>query len=220
MNYLLKLLIPIGLGILAAFINYAMVTSQTKLETFVTVALPVEAGTPFDLVQVAPLELPQKFGYLSKSIVPFSNRGIISGRVTRRKIEPGDPVFFADFDLGGEWLALESGEELFPLQLQDIVVDPSLLRIGNMIHLRVPSADTKSDPEWIGPFRIVAVGSKINNNFGESNRGGGGTGTISLGLAYNPTRDARQIKQLELFCDRQRTANAKISAVRLQDTRR
>jgi hypothetical protein len=217
MKYLLRLLIPLGLGAVAALLNLYMVTAQTESVVFLTVDKPMDQNEMFDLTHAKELPLPQKYGELLKSVVPFSDRGIVSGRVARRTIQPGDPVFYADFDLDGQWLSLGPGEELFPIELKDFSVDSKLLRIGNNIHFRVPNESEDEEPLWIGPYRIVAVGGKINNNFDDDKRSI--SGTFSIGVAYNKERDALLIKQLESFCDRQ-VLGAKILAVRIQDTRK
>jgi len=217
MNYLLKLLIPLGLGAVAAFLNVYMVTAQTESVEFLMVDKEMKEGEMFDLKYAKQLNLPQKYKNALTSVVPYSARGAVSGRKARRSLKANDPVFYADFDLGDKWLSLKEGEELFPIELKNFSVDSSLLRIDNNIYFRVPDESDEEEPIWIGPYRIVAVGGKINNNFDDDKRNS--SGAFSLGIAYNKARDALLIKQLESFCDRQ-ASGARILAVRIQDTRK
>lgn len=219
MNYLLKLLIPLALGVIAAGINYNLLSANTKPSEFVTVAQPLQVGEQFVLENAKKLLLPKKYEELSKTLVPWRDRGVLSGRVVRRNIAEDDPVFFADTDLGGEWLTLRANEELFPVELDNVAVDAQLLRIGNDIRFRVPATDGESEPPWVGPFRIVAVGAKINNNFSEGRSFSTGT-KLSVGIAYDMQGNAEQLKRLEKFCDAQSVGSAQMLGVRIDDRRR
>lgn len=218
MNYALKLLIPLALGVVAAIVNWMVLSANTQPVLFVTVSQSLEVGDLIELDKCVPLEVPPTFRDLSKTLVPYADRGVLSGRMVRRTIESGDPIFFADTDLGGQWLTLDKSEELYPVELDEVSVDPQLLRIGNEIRFRVPAREGEKDPPWVGPFRIVAVGSKINNNFSEERRSSSG-GTLSVGIAYNMERDKDQLSRLEAFCDEQRRGAAQMLGVRIVDTR-
>lgn len=217
MNYALKLSIPVGIGLAAAAINWMILSSGTQAVFYVTVKEPLKVGDKFTLEMAEPLPVPIRFQGLSRTLVPFADRGILSGRVVRRRIESGDPVFFADTDLGGAWFDLQSTEELFPVSLDQVSVDPQLLRIGNLIRLRVPAVSGESDPPWIGPFRIVAVGAKINNNFSPDQTRSGGS--LNVGIAYDLKQNGVALKRLEQFCDLQRKGEATLLGVRIVDTR-
>ncbi len=219
MNYLIKLLIPLALGIVAAVINWSVLSSGTQPVYYVTVKKSLNVGDRFELELASPLGLPPSFRDLSTTIVPYRDRGVLSGRVVRRRIEAGDPIFFADTDLGGEWLTLGPSEELFPVELGKLSVDPALLRIGNQIRFRVPPVSNEEGPQWVGPFRIVAVGSKINNNFSDEKSMSYVAGKLEVGIAYNMERDGEQLKRLEAFCDQQRRGEAEILGVRIVSQR-
>lgn len=214
MNTAIRLLIPLALGVAAAGINWMVLSAGTQPVYFVTVSDPINVGDTFDLERAEKLALPQGFAELSKSIVPYEDRGVLSGRVVRRRIEKGDPVFFADTDLGGQWLALDASEELFPVALDNIDVDPDLLRIGNDIRFRVPPIAGEDGPQWVGPFRIVVVGDKINNNFSQE-RSSASSSALAIGIAYNLKRDSEQLHRLEQFCDQQSEGLAKLLGVRI-----
>ncbi len=218
MNYAIKLLIPLALGVVAAMVNWMVLSANTQPIKFVTVKQRMEVGDLFDLEKCTELEVPPSFNSLSKSAVRYEDRGVLSGRRVRRAIEQNDPVFFADTDLSGKWLTLEKTEELFPVELDDVAVDDKLLRIGNQIRFRVPAMDDEDSPPWVGPFKIVAVGSKINNNFTEERSSSSG-GTLSVGIAYDMERNKDQLTRLETFCDAQRRGEAQMLGVRIVDTR-
>jgi hypothetical protein len=218
MNYAIKLLIPLGLGLAAAAINWMVLTSGTQVVHYVTVSQPLDVGDTFNLEASEPLALPASFKDLSQTMVLYADRGVLSGRVVRRRIEAGDPVFFADTDLGGQWLDLQPNEELFPVALDEVSVDPNLLRIGNLIRFRVPAEEGEDSPPWVGPFRIVAVGSKISNNATQERSYSPGDAD-SVGIAYDVRENSEQIKRLEAFCDKQRRGEATLLGVRIVDAR-
>ncbi len=220
MNYAIKLLIPLALGVIAAVINWTVVSSGTQPVYYVTVKQAINVGEPFRLEMAAQLGLPPSFRDLSQTIVPYRDRGVLSGRIVRRRIEAGDPIFFSDTDLGGEWLALDPSEELFPLELDGVSVDSQLLRIGNEIRIRVPPSEGETSPPWLGPFRIVAVGAKINNNFSDRGNSSLGGGAIQIGIAYDLKRTDNQLQRLEEFCDDQRLGKAQILGVRIVSNRK
>lgn len=219
MNYAMKLLIPVGLGVAAVAINWMVLTAGTAPVQFVTVTQPLKVGDTVQLEYVAPLALPRSFSGLSRTMVPYDDRGVLSGRVVRRRVEIGDPIFFADTDLGGQWLDLEPREELFLVSMDDVSADPELLRIGNMIRFRVPADEGEDGPAWVGPFRIVAVGAKINNNFSDNGSGYGSGGSLNVGIAYNAEKNGAEIARLESFCDRQRKGLATLLGIRIVDQR-
>jgi hypothetical protein len=207
MNYLLKILIPLGLGILAAFVNYLILSNSTAKLDFVTVIKDVPRDTPIDVNNLKKLSLPKEFADLGQTMILWSERGVLSGKLALRKIQKGDPVFFADTDTVGDWLDLKDGEKLFPVNIGDLEFDPTLVKIGNYIQFRI-SSEEGAESKWIGPYRVVAVGSKSRND--EEGEGRSRQSNAqSIGIAYNMSdpkmRDS--LRELEAFCDAQRKGN-------------
>jgi len=217
MNYLAKLLIPLGLGILAAFVNYLILSSSTAKLDFVTVDKDVPRDSPIDLANLKKLSVPREFEGLRQTMVPWSERGVLSGKRVRRSIKPNDPVFYADTDFEGDWLDLKDGEKLFPVNIGELEFDPTLLRIGNNIQFRV-SNYKEAEPEWIGPYRVVAVGSKLRNDQ-DGERGSRQSSAQSIGIAYNMAepRMRDSLTKLESFCDAQRGGKAVMLSVLIEE---
>lgn len=215
MNYLLKILIPLGLGILAGFVNFMILQKGAAEIDFVTVETVVERGKPIQIDNLKKLSVSDKFSGLVKSMVPWSDRGALSGKLALRKIEEGDPVFFADTDNEGGWLDLKEGEKLFPVNIGDLEFDSTLVKIGNQISFRI-SFDEKS-PKWIGPYRVVAVGSRSRNDEDGEGRSRQ-SNAQSIGIAHNPTDP--KILELEAFCDKQRKGEAQMLGVLLDEPRK
>lgn len=215
MNYTLKLIIPAGLGIAAAAINWTVLSSRTAPVHLVTVTKPVDFNDTISVEMLKPLPLPRQLvnAELKKSIVTFKDRGLLSGRKARRTIQPGDPIFLADTDLGGVWVGLDPGEELFLVSLDDVSADPELLRIGNLIRFRVPASQKFGEdaPQWLGPFRIVAVGNKVSNLTGKDRFRSGRN--LTVGIAYK--KNSQQVARLEEFCDDQQLGKATMLGIRV-----
>ena len=222
MSHSMKLLASLALGGAAALINWMVLAGETKPTYFVTVRERIEAGQTFDLAKAEMLPVPSNLvsSNMAASFVPFTERGSLSGRVVKRDIEPGDPVFYADTDLGGKWFDLEPFEELYPVSLEDASADARLMRVGNQIRFRIPSEDPAAQgAEWIGPFRIVAVGSKINNHGGDDSRGMSSGSSLSVSIAYNAKQPSQQIVKLQQFCDLRKQGKATLLGVRIVDNR-
>ena len=161
MNYALKLLIPLALGAVAAITNWLVLSANTQPVYYVTVKQRLDVNGLIDLNFCEPLAVPPSFRDLSKTMVPYSDRGVLSGRAVRRPIEVGDPIFFADTDLGGKWLALGPDDELFPVELDDVTVDSQLLRIGNQIRFRVPPTQGRQSHHGLVHFELWRLGQRF-----------------------------------------------------------
>jgi len=217
MNYLAKILIPLALGILAAFVNYLILSSSTAKLDFVTVDKEVPRDAPIELINLRKLSVPKEFQGLRQTMVPWNERGVLSGKRVLRPIRPNDPIFFADTDFEGDWLDLKDGEKLFPVNIGELEFDPTLLRIGNYIQFRV-SLYKNAEPEWIGPYRVVAVGSKLRNDQ-DGPTSSRQSSAQSIGIAYNKENPSMgdSLTKLELFCDAQRAGNAVMLSVLIEE---
>lgn len=225
MNYLVKILIPLGLGILAGFVNYLILQKGAAEIHFVTVETAVERGKPIEVDNLKKLSVSDKFSGLVKSMVPWSDRGALSGKLALRKIEEGDPVFFADTDNEGGWLDLKDGEKLFPVNIGDLEFDSTLVKIGNNIQfrIRIQKKDSldEEDPKWIGPYRVVAVGSRSRNDEDGEGRSRQ-SNAQSIGIAHNMSdpKMRASLAELEAFCDKQRKGEAQMLGVLLDEPRK
>lgn len=165
MSYTVKLLIPIGLGILAAVINWMILSAQVEPVDFITVNRTIPVGQLISPDDLLPLELPAKFRQqLSKTAVPYEDRGLLSGQTPRRTLEPGDIVLYQDTPLRGPVLDLREGETAVVVPLGKSALPTGVLVVGQMVSFRIPVRDTEaSEPgtlRWVDPFRLVTVGGQ------------------------------------------------------------
>ena len=66
MNYALKLFIPFGLGLVAAVINWMILSTATQEVQYVTVKQQLKFGESFNLEMAEPLPVPARFKDLSR----------------------------------------------------------------------------------------------------------------------------------------------------------
>ena len=201
MKNLGKLLIPLGLGVLAFVLNWMAVQPQLGRE-FVTVNEDAPVDKPLDESQLTPFKIVgSDFDTLKKTLVPWEERAAILDLPIRRDLRNGDFVFWqdvrylsADFLPGPDEIALH-------VSLEGVDYEPSLLKVGNQIGLVVPLAPqaketSPSDPanvpaelnarfEEVGPFRILSVGGRTLEQPGETeqeDRDRGNTNFVTLAV--------------------------------------
>ena len=216
MNYTVKLLIPTVLGLAAAGVNWVMLSSKAGTVNFIAVTRDVQVGERFQKSDFQTVELPLQFQSLSETAIPYSEIGLLAGQVAQRSLVHGDMLFYRDTTIRGLSIDRRGDEELYFVDISDVAVVPRLLQIGDYISFRVPPARiaTKADPDWIGPFRIVSVGTSINND-GEVEKEVPSTVTVAYARGNDPVLD-QEIDDLERFCDRQSLEEARLLSVRVK----
>ncbi len=218
MNYTIKLLIPMILGLAAAGINWMMLSSKAGTVQFVSATRDIEAGETLNRNDFQSVDLPLQFQSLTETAIPYSEVGLLAGQVAQRSLAHGDLLFYRDTPIEGLFVDRREGEELFFVDVSDVALVPRLMRIGYYIWFRVPAKASKlpTSPEWVGPFRIVSVGSLISND-GEVEKRTPATVTVAYKMGAGVEQD-RQIRKLEYFCDRQRLEETRLLSVRVRPT--
>ena len=164
MGFSLRLLIPLGLAILAATVNYMAMSALTRPITFVQVTQDLKYGEHFSEANLTPLEVPAAFENLGNSAVPWREHGILDGQPAMRNFTRGDIVFWRDSPRAGLSVEVKPEEEdVLPLSLQQVEVVAPLLRVGSRVLFRFSKDDPKGGPVWVGPFTIVSVGNRLTN---------------------------------------------------------
>jgi hypothetical protein len=162
MKYGLRLLIPVGLAILAAGANFLAMNSATRPLVFVQVTEALDRGKPFTKDNLARLEVPGSFGNLKESAIPFEHVGILYGQPAPRKFQKGDIVFWSDGPEGS--LTIQPGsDDILPVPLERVEFVPSLLRVGSEVSFRFCKVDKSAEAEVVGRFRVASVGNQLSN---------------------------------------------------------
>jgi hypothetical protein len=216
MKHSLRLLIPIGLAVVAAIVNYLTMTSATRPVNFVQVTGNLKVGEPFSESNLGRLQLPATFEGLSKTAVPFEHIGVLYGQPASREFRAGDVVFWRDSAEGNLQIRLEPDEEIMPVPLGRVETIPALLRIGGAISFRFKRTDghDKSEAEWIGPFRIVSVGNRFTDDK-EGSPSSENLKLVSVAVKRRGTPGRDSIyDQLEEYCDLQSMEKAKLLRIK------
>lgn len=185
MNNTLKLLIPLGLGVAAACLNWWALENKIAPVNYVKVKEGIRAGERFREDNLDKLAFRGDEGSLKETAVPYRHRAVLYNTPSLRDLKKGDLVLWRDIHPH-----LETGEDQLPISLEGVsVVHPRLLAVGNEVVFvidREASKSTKtgssstesnnsparSDFRYIGPFRIVTVDGQVARAENSSGRGG------------------------------------------------
>jgi hypothetical protein len=178
MRTVLKLLIPLGLGVLAAFLNLTAATTAKQPVYFVCAKSDIPAGTLFTEQNLKVLPVPaDAVGSLKEAAVPYSERAILYDRECPRSLKAGDVIFYRDATPAEPQLVIRPGEIAVHLSLEGFLTSslPAIVNVGDEIGFYVfrkgaPEAGKGETPkqgaeaEYIGPFRIVSLGKRITRD--------------------------------------------------------
>jgi hypothetical protein len=194
MNWL-KLGIPIVLGLAAGALNYWVLSGQQKTGAFVVVKDAVKAGDRLEEDNLDKVVLPGEPGSLATTAVPYADRSILYGRPALRNLAKNDLILYRDVTPSSGDLVAGKDEEALPVSLDGLHVDPKLIQVGDQIGFLVanpPPADSAKpkageqpkpvEPEYVGPFRVLSVGSVVNRRPGDGAPTGGDMKTITIAL--------------------------------------
>ena len=195
MSHTSKLLIAVGLGVLAAALNYMSISQRQKPVKFVTVNKAVKQGDQITTDLLTSVEVPAHFAQsLQKSVVPFSEMAVLSGKYASRDIEAGELILWEDAPIRGPQYDLRAGETALFIDVGNSAV--SNVAVGDLVSFRIFSDESGSDARWLGPFRLVTVGDK--RRLGDRVER---VDTISVAVPEN--EDDPMYQSLQEFIDRQ-----------------
>lgn len=170
MNHLIKLALPIGLGLAAAVLNWTTVSSRIQPHYFVRVSEDLKVGDKFSDNNLERFALSGELGGLSKTAFLWKDRVTLFGRLTPRDLEAGDIVFLRDATSTEHKMSAQPGELVFRIDYRGINAVPEDIRVGEMVSIKVGTDENKlrrSDRSsqdnvvssgQIGPFRVLEVG--------------------------------------------------------------
>jgi len=195
-----KLALPIGLGVVAGFMHYRLLIPKLTPHAYVQVNRDLKPGDKFDDRYLTRVELPGECKRLSKTLVPWEHRKVLSGWQATRELRKGDVVFFSD--TSDYVLSTGPDEVAHAVELGEGMVTPGSFRVGAALRFRMsrPDDDKPDEPDpgekprmrwdpaantWIsvwpkkgrtlGPLRILAIGADTIHD-----------GRVSTKETYNP----------------------------------
>lgn len=96
MSRWLKLGIPVGLGILAMFLNWMAGMSSLEPSYFVRINTDMRPGDKFSEENLSVLELRGPTGTLQATAIPWKDRSVLFNRECARELKKGDILFWRD----------------------------------------------------------------------------------------------------------------------------
>lgn len=209
MNAILKLIIPIGLGLLAFAMNFLVMTEKPEAKYYAVVKVPLKQGEKFReaVLQPLPVDAPQVTKALPKSAVPWNERETLYDRETTRDLQKGDLVLWQDVAHSGWELNLKPGEHALPISTEGLSNVPKLIRpmdeIGFLVAdypvkptgaAKMTAAQEKGDVIYVGPFRVLGVGDRVNRDIMEKKIEGRLGDERVITVAVRIDRESKEIK--------------------------
>lgn len=170
----LRLLLPVVLGILAAILNFMVLRGSTAPLELAVLNTDLKADTELtdDMLDRLPVRADKG---IVKSVVPYSDRGLLLGRRVMRPIGAGEVLLYTDvhnLDEENISLYLKPGETTLTIPVKSSRVAPGLRRgdsIGILVTMRPepnPSKSVLRTPadatRMLGPFRLLRLGTVVD----------------------------------------------------------
>ncbi|MDA8746060.1 hypothetical protein N9N28_15655 [Rubripirellula amarantea] len=174
MKNLLLLVAAIVCGLVAFWANYKYLEKSTDepMVTYVGVSKAISVGEELTYDSIGGIDLPSD---VVIDAVRTEDAAAIVGRKSLRKYKQGELVLWqdvsgprADLELGGD----ETG---LPLDVSSFLLEPSLVRVGDMLSFVASTpgdsgdATNSDDIRMLGAFRVVAIGDLVFQGSGVSN---------------------------------------------------
>lgn len=176
MNHWLRLALPLGLGLAAAVVNWVTVSSGMKPMAFVRVNRSLARGAVFTAQCLERVEMSGELGKLPYTAVRWEDRATLYERPTPRQLLAGDLVLWRDATPLPRELQTQPGEVMMGISLAGMTSVPEFIQVGQQVGFFVggegkPAAPVAADGsqsppsrtplEYLGPFRVLAVGKRI-----------------------------------------------------------
>src|SRR5690349_12268419 len=104
MKQMLKLALPIGLGVAAGALNFW--AQQEPTYDYVTVKEPIQANATYEAEHLGSIKLP----VVIPGAIQSKEVGVLLGAIVPRDLEKGDFVFLRDIAASSARLELQKGE--------------------------------------------------------------------------------------------------------------
>lgn len=184
-----KLLIPLGLGVAAALLNYMGRSSDIEPVYYVALKKDLKTGDELKPEHLEFASLPKNnSASLAKVGIPYGQRAVVFGRRVQRSMKKGDVVLWSDVtSQAKQW---NENEVLLHMSVPNIPIPD--LRVGQKIafvlpreridpvatgkddKVKTPSPKDTENYRVVGPFRVHSLGRSVN----AEDAGTGGTATF------------------------------------------
>ncbi len=202
MHYSVKLLIPVGLGLAAAALNYMTVQTSLQEVEFIAAKKPIKTGQLITESDLVGLPLPEKFREgLSRAAPTYSNRGSLSGQRASHDIPEGEILFYQDTAMNETDQGVTAVKETsLTVRLGRNTEFAGLFRPQMDVYFRVSVRDDNEVERFqrIGPFRLLSVGSGKITGMGDS---GDQSVIDQVSVAFNVDDPSENERILEKFLD-------------------
>jgi hypothetical protein len=168
MNHWTRLALPLGLGLLAAVLNWTAVRMQIEPRAFVRVCRNLAVGEVITANDLSVVQLAGDLGALPDTAIPWEERSILYQWRTSRDLKRGDVVLRRDICPPKAEFDLRPGERAVPIMLSSAIYVPDFLNVGDDVSFAVETDEGKV--ESLGPFRILAIGKQLLREEVESDR--------------------------------------------------
>lgn len=184
-----KLLIPLGLGVLAAGLNYMGRSSDIEPVFYVGLLKDLKAGEEIKPEYLQNVTLPRSLSAsLEKVGIRYGNRAVVYGRRVQRGMKKGDMLLWSDITAPARpW---DKDEVLLHLSLDNVALAEDM-RVGQKIAFilpqeseeppspdkepkgKAPLAKDKTNYKFVGPFRVHSLGRRVMEEDGPRASTGG-----------------------------------------------
>ena len=196
MSSVLKLLIPILLGLTAGVLNFMVLYGRVTPKAYVVAAIDLDPGDEItgegDLAQI---DLTGNTEAVSRAAIPWDQRAILYGREVQRPLKTDDLLLWRDLTESPSELGLKDDEIGVAVSLENVAYEPSLLLVGEYVGLQVaavdlfdvnqpqtPVPDKKNDFEMIGPLKVLSVGRRLDRQSSEDDYNQAGEKVITVAI--------------------------------------
>ncbi len=180
MGTMMRFGVPIVLGLIAMGINWMVLESKLVATDYVVVIGKIKAGQPFKRENLRKFPLRGIDGSLKGTALRYDQISMIQDTPCARDLMEGDLVLLRDSPATRKDVYLQPDERSLQIDLDSVKYEPELLVVGaeiGFVYAQLPvkteatppggatpppssAADLK--PFIEGPFRIVAIGRRVN----------------------------------------------------------
>ncbi|MBS0265858.1 MAG: hypothetical protein JSS02_28260 [Planctomycetes bacterium] len=181
----LKLALAAALALLAAYANQTYLKRRLATEQFVVVSSKVLRGQKLTADKLTAVALAGQTADLVRIAIPYRERAAVEDRIAPRDFEPGELLIRPSFETPPKKIPVLPKNELpIFISLQNIPHNTVFLRVGQWVYFGVRQGEDRLDTtqpiERIGPFRIVAIGRNLDEEFTDDTPGQAGEREITV----------------------------------------
>lgn len=178
LNHWHQLGLSLAVGVLAVVLNLSVVKSTSPTSEFVIALHDLAPGQRLTDSDLGRVRISGDVDGIAASAIPYKDRAVLYQSPVTRPLRASELILYRD--VVPNQLELQAGEGERPIQISmsgTAYVD-SMVRVGQMVgfYLLTPPKHGETEAaaklEYIGPFRILAVGERVSENQDHARSGG------------------------------------------------